>query len=144
MLQAAQFESAIQLGAWLKNHHGKPIYLFTVNTTTKVHGICLGLNEVDACSASYQTCDIQMEGQGFSVSLSLHGENVSLHVMYHHENGAVLCSLGERIPLPLLRLEASTARYRAQQEPTAQLKANFETTSKKHTSPYMLLFPPTK
>lgn len=91
--------------AWLEAHGDGPLVLRQRATALRVAGVVKGVEELDACSAHYQECELLTGVPNVEVMLSFHEERLSVHLLVREPaSGGIVVSLPQGIPYDELSL----------------------------------------
>ncbi len=104
---------------WIETHAGQEIVLRQQGSALKVHGICRGVEQLDACSTQYQECSLAPFGMDVDMTMSFHTETISLQMIARHpESNEVSLSLPISIPFSeLLLTQPDEQEQDAESEP---------------------------
>jgi hypothetical protein len=90
---------------WLEDHGDGPLILRQRATALRVAGVVKGVEELDACSAHYQECELLTEVPNVEVMLSFHRDRLSVHLLLREpSSGEIVVSLPTGIPYDELSL----------------------------------------
>ena len=67
--------------AWLQRHRGKRIVLHAERSALSLAGVCEGLEELDACSTEFMSCNLRLATPGAEAALTLHETALAVHVL---------------------------------------------------------------
>ncbi len=91
--------------AWLEEHGDGPLVLRRRATALRIAGVVKGVEELDACSAHYQECELLTEVPNAEVMLSFHQARLSVHLLLREPiSGEIVVSLPTGIPYDELSL----------------------------------------
>ena len=121
---------------WLKAHRGRLITVRASGTALSVTGVCEGVEELDACSAEFQSSGMTLGVDQSEVSLTFHESALSLHVLLRHpDSGRTVLSAPLTIPYEEAILEVADTPPAAE-APTSAEEGESEDAAR---SPYRLL-----
>ena len=112
---------------WLKAHRGRLITLRAGGTALSVTGVCEGVEELDACSAEFQSSIVNLGVDQSEVSLTFHESALSLHVLLRHpDSGRTVLSAPLTIPYGEAILElAKTPTAAEEREPEGAARSPY-------------------
>ena len=91
--------------AWLEDHGDGPLVLRQRATALRIAGVVKGVEELDACSAHFQECELLTEVPNVEVVLSFHRDRLSVHLLLREPiSGEIVVSLPQGIPYDELSL----------------------------------------